>query len=666
MLLLALFACKKGGDDTGTPSQWECQLTESVPFAQELGCLDDFELLASAPLDASIPGARSVKTVVDRVDDNATYFQNSQDYLIHWEFATAHLSGDGLPIVPDLSTFNATEYYSPDRRFILGSVTYYEQPDVWAWELSPYDTADAELIETAFRNIAGAAWFGDDLYFHPTSASITDQAALLPDDIPVITTNELFEGITYQPLNLGTSMGFVTFYTEEDLETAIPYFREIVVLDAVPNDISVVMGIITDDFQTPLSHINVLSQNRGTPNMALRGAFESDLRDYEGKWVELTVEPNDWSIREVTADEADAWWEEHKPDPLVVRPMETDVDGLWDEWDMVDMGADDLGEAIRSVVPIFGGKASHYSVMAQIGEDVPHPVGFAIPVHYYDAHMEANDLWVVAEAMLADETFQTDPAVRREKLAELQDLIIAAPIDPELVAMVEAKILDGVESGLYPSSRFRFRSSTNAEDVSGFNGAGLYDSKTGDPSDSSRPVEDAMREVWASLWSIRAYEEREYYGIDHRQIGMALMCHRGFPDEEANGVAITNNIYDSSGLEPAFYINVQVGEESVVFPEAGTTTDQIIYYYDLPNQPAVYIQESNLTDDDGHVLTDAQLYELGTALKAVHLAFQPAYGDESFYAMDTEFKLDQNPETGELQIYLKQARPYPGWNAQGQ
>ena len=28
--------------------------------------------------------------------------------------------------------------------------------------------------------------------------------------------------------------------------------------------------MITEEFQTPLSHVNVLAQNRGTPNMGLR------------------------------------------------------------------------------------------------------------------------------------------------------------------------------------------------------------------------------------------------------------------------------------------------------------------------------------------------------------------------------------------------------------
>lgn len=644
---------------------WACLLTGEVDFAPQVGCWDDVSLLASAPLDASIPGARSVKTVVDRVADNSIYFQNSQRYPIHWEFASEHLSGGGLPIVPDLSSFNATEYYSPDRRFLLGAVTFYEEPQIWVYEVSPYDTATADMIAIAFNQIRDNAYFGGELFFHPTSESIEVEATELPEDIPIITTDELFDGITYQPLNLATSMGKLEFRTTADLERSPPNFRDIVALDSVPNDIGVVMGIITDDFQTPLSHINVLSQNRGTPNMALIGSFSSDeLRALDGQWIELTVGAMDYSIREVTQAEADDWWEANRPEPIVVAPMDTSVVELRDEHEILDLETYELDEALARALPAFGGKASHYGGLATIGDAVPHPTAFAIPVHYYDQHMAVNDLWSVVDTMLADPDFQGDAAVRRAMLADLRERIEAAPADGEFIAAVEAKITDGFDAGLYPQTRFRFRSSTNAEDVSGFNGAGLYTSKSGDPLDASDPVEEAVKRVWASLWSDRAFDEREYYSIDHRVIGMALLCHRSFPDELANGVAITANIYDTSGLEPAFYINVQKGEESVVFPRNGVTTDQIIYYFDRPNQPAVYIQHSNLVDEGQTVLTPAQLFELGTALKAIHDRFTPIYGTGGgFYGMDTEFKFDLNPKTGAVQVYLKQARPYPGWAA---
>ncbi|MFT7521010.1 MAG: hypothetical protein ACI9MC_003161, partial [Kiritimatiellia bacterium] len=605
-------------------------------------------------------------TVIDRVDGNTIYFQNSQKFAIHWEFATEHLSGDGLPIVPDLSSFNTTEYYSPDRRFLLGAVTFYEEPEIWVYEVSPYDTASADMIATAFHTIRDNAYFGDDLYFHPTSEAVQTQADQLPNDIPIITTAQLFEGITYQPLNLATSMGQLTFHTDADLAVSTPWFREIVVLDAVPNDISVVMGIITNDFQTPLSHINVLSQNRNTPNMALIGSYTSqELRALDGKWVELTVGPMAYALREVTMGEADAWWAEHQPDPIVVAPMNTQVTGLWDEEHILALDELPLQAALDQAVPIFGGKATHFGAFSQLADKVPHPRGFAIPVYYYDQFMRDNELWPLVDAMLADPEFQDSPDVRRAQLTVLRAKIEAATVDPAIIQLVSDKINTGFDDGIYPQTRFRFRSSTNAEDVSGFNGAGLYTSKSGDPRDNKDPVDKAMKRVWASLWSSRAYEEREYYSIDHRHVGMALLCHRSFGDEAANGVAITNNIYDTSGLEPAFYINVQLGEESVVFPKSGVTTDQIIYHFDRPNQPAVYVQHSNLVDKGQTVLNAQQLHQLGTSLKAIHEYFVGVYGSGGgFYGMDTEFKLSENPNTGELQIYLKQARPYPGWAAE--
>ena len=76
---LTLWACH--GDDSKTPSHtgetsspdWACLIEDgSDPdFTQQLGCEADFEALSSEPADASIPGATSVKTVIDRSDDYA-------------------------------------------------------------------------------------------------------------------------------------------------------------------------------------------------------------------------------------------------------------------------------------------------------------------------------------------------------------------------------------------------------------------------------------------------------------------------------------------------------------------------------------------------------------------------------------------------------------------
>ena len=55
---------------------------------------------------------------------------------------------------------------------------------------------------------------------------------------------------------------------------------------------------------------------------------------------------------------------------------------------------------------------------------------------------------------------------------------------------------------------FRFRSSTNAEDLENFNGAGLYDSKAAKKNHKTKTIDAAIKEVWASLWNFRAFNER--------------------------------------------------------------------------------------------------------------------------------------------------------------
>jgi hypothetical protein len=664
--LLLMLAC--GTDDGEAAARaWACLIgaADDPDYANELGCIEDYDALSSEPADASIPGATSVKIVIDRIDDNALYFQNSKKYCIHWDFTSQVLSGNGLPIVPEMSSFNSTEYYSPDRRFLLGALSYYEDPDAWVYEISPYDTADADMIEAAFENISSHAWIGDKLTFHPTSEAVEEVAASLPSSVPITWTDDLYEGVDFQALNPGTTTGLLTFLTADEVDGTYTPFRELVVLDEVPNDISVVAGIITSEFQTPLAHINVLSVNRGTPNMALRGAVDNEeLRALEGKWVQLTVGAFDWSIEEVTEDEADAWWEENRPSPLTVQPMDLTVTDLRDTIDIVDLDAEPMADGISRAIPAFGGKATNYGVLVDaqaLGEPINVQPGFAIPMYYYDQFMTDNGLWDRIEGLMAEDGW-ADPTYRSDALEAFKDEMRAMPMRSELVDMIVAKARE-----VFPGEDARFRSSTNSEDLGEFTGAGLYDSETGQvdlEGDGEDTIEWAVKKVWSEVWNPRAYEEREYYSMNHLDVGMALLVHANFPEEEANGVAVTNNPYDTTGLEPGFYVNAQIDGEDVVSPDPDVTADAYLQYFYSPGQPIVYIQHSSLIGEGETVLTTDQSYELGVQLDAVHTFFAEAYDDGDWYALDVEWKFDDKADPGgEPELYLKQARPYPGWSS---
>lgn len=605
-----------------------------LPSRSELHCETELRAQAARPLDASLPGAISVKTVVDRAQDDAVFFQDTEAYPVHSAFAIAQLGWPpGQPFVD--------QYYSPSRRFILGAITYYEEPAVFAYEIAPYDTADAEMIAEAFHQLRDAAYFGDDLKFHPTSQEQAALAEQLPDDIPVISTDDIYAGISYQPLNPGETYARVHVLSAADLATTYVGPREIAVLDTVPYDISIVAGTVTQAFQTPLSHVNVLAQQRGTPNMALRDAI-ARFTPYDGKWIRLTVRAFDFDFAEVTAEEADAWFADHRPEPAMIPLPDYAVTAIQD--------LDDVGPADMAVV---GGKAANYGALRDIGGVVRVRDGLAIPVVFYRDFLVDNGFDTRIAAMLADPQFRNDGNMRRTMLDQLRADMLAAPVDPADLATIETRI-----EADFPATRMKFRSSTNAEDLAHHSAAGLYDSKAGQVGDPTDPVDVALKTVWASVWNFRAFEERDYVSIDHTQVAMAVLVIPSYGDEDANGVAISANVFDPGpGGEDAFYINGQLGEISVVQPAAGVTCDSLMYYWYHPNQPATYYTHSNMIDPGVTVLSRTQLFQLGQALDAIRTSFDQYYDPPPDYGrlpMDVEWKL-----VGD-EIWIKQARAYPG------
>ncbi|MFO0648313.1 MAG: PEP/pyruvate-binding domain-containing protein [Polyangiales bacterium] len=629
---------------------------------RQIQCSADFNALASEPLDATLPGARSVKVIYDTAT-GSLYFQNSQRFQIHYAFVSTHLSGNGMPVVPSLTEFNTTEYFSPSRRFILGAVTHYEGPGAWALELSPYDTASAPMATALYNAVKGAAFFGPALSFHPTSDAVQSMSRALSSGVRVVTTDQLYASIAYQPLTLGTAIGRLRFATATSLASLYLSYEDIVVLDEAPNDISVVQGLITQTFQTPLSHVNVLSQNRHTPNMGLRGAMtDPRLRALEGRLVELVARSDGWTIREVAQADAETFWAAHRPAAVTLPTLDLTVTSVVDIESVTPepTGAQTLRDAIRNAVRAFGGKAAQYSILART-DGVPVRPAFAIPVYFYDLFMRQNGLWDRLTALQADARFRTEPAYRAARLGEFQRAIRAGTVDASLQQALRERAAGRFASA---TNKLRFRTSTNSEDLEGFPCSGCYESHSGDPNDLDDML-DAIREAYTSAWSFRTYEERSYYGVDHRSVAMALLVHHNFPDEEANGVAVTSNPFDASGLDPALYVNVQFGGNAeVVHPPPGVQSDQFLYYFNQPGQPVTYIARSTLVPSGHNVLTTTQVHQLGVALQAIHQRFSPAYGpaagNTGWYAMDVEFKFDNDNGWGVPSLIVKQARPYPG------
>ena len=130
-LLAALAGVVSCSDDP-----WVCLVADGTTpdYLEQIGCEADFLAIASRPLDATIPGARSAKTIVDREGGNTLTYQNTNLYVTHYEFASAHLSGNGRPIVEMLAYFACISSHSVASRRTCASLSSAEVMTPFSYE----------------------------------------------------------------------------------------------------------------------------------------------------------------------------------------------------------------------------------------------------------------------------------------------------------------------------------------------------------------------------------------------------------------------------------------------------------------------------------------------------------------------------------------------------
>jgi hypothetical protein len=317
-----------------------------------------------------------------------------------------------------------------------------------------------------------------------------------------------------------------------------------------------------------------------------------------------------------------------------------------------------------SSLPAIGAKAAQLAELARVDIAVSYciePVRltlpadpFAIPVVHSLDHLEASGADELLDELKQDPEFVANPKTRALGLAAVRELILQTPVDDELLEEVQEAV-----QARYGNSRVRFRSSSNTEDLPNFNGAGLYTSISAELSDPKRRIDDALRTVWASLWNLRAYDERAFANIDESKVAMGVLVHPASLSEEANGVAVSRNVLDPNRGD-IYYLNAQAGEASVTNPAPGVSTEQFVYRWGRTPRIVYQGQSSLVTSLQGspeRVLSDAEADEVGCALRGVHDWFRPLLDpaqEARWFAMEIEFKL----RDGDRSLVVKQARPH--------
>ncbi len=316
-----------------------------------------------------------VKFTIKLNDANTVYFQDSQLYLFHYDFATA--------VLPPFIGMSPSEYYDvtlyeEGQQAVLGTVilpplTDSEPPVPFFLEYGiqfvRYDPYLKEEIRDMFNvvktKIIVDPCLGDpnvEAFYFPTYEQLAVAEAnrdwFEAQGIPVSSTARWAEGNACY--SEGWALGELKFFPGDQIEAAylsgnlLP--GDILLTDGVPAEIPFVAGVLSLLPSTPNSHVAILARTFGVPfahlalaedanraqqlighKVVLRASDAVKLIDVEGSLDETT-------IAEILALK--------EPPELNIQPMASFGDYSADTNDLV-----------PGDIQYFGGKATNYKIL---------------------------------------------------------------------------------------------------------------------------------------------------------------------------------------------------------------------------------------------------------------------------------------------------------------
>lgn len=594
-------------------------------FLTKIGSEKDFGLIARTYHQGTPYALPHTMFVIDRKFKNKIYFVNSQKYRFHKDFLLAnYLVARGSDVFTPI-------YINQDRRFIVGTIAWQKTVDKYTFELWEGDLASTELIKLAYDTINKN--FYEDVSFKPNSIRQDEATAKL--NIRRVSADEIQKNQEYLALNTGKAVGRIHIIEKLD-DTVEIGVNEILVLKELPMSLPQVRGIIVAKPSTPLSHANILAKGWGIPNVYIKDA-DKLFKEYDTYWMTLDAKLTNYTIKRAdvqgdiipnrTPDETAA------PSDLTVSKLAL------------------ISEMRKKDSLVYGSKSANLGEM--INAKIPNievPEGFTVPFYWNQKFMEENGFNDKIDEFLEDNDFVHNPRIRRQKLEAFRAEIQNGKFDEQL----KQEIINKWRGSLNSQGVF-VRSSSNAEDLPNFSGAGLYKSVANVKNEEK--LIEAVKTVWASLWNFEAYESRVRNFVDQRTVFMSALIQVGV-NMESGGVMFTKDPFDPDNKN-AIYISAVWGHNDGVTGNQ-FVPEQVLYN---PKSNAVQVltesqQESVLKfgADGGlitseekanrRVLTDKNVRELVKAANNIKKVFGG--------------KREQDIEWGIIggKIYIVQARPY--------
>jgi len=587
-------------------------------YRKELTDVDQFEEY-SEESEGLIQGGRSMKFFIDLKGGSGVYFINNNwtgrcaelDYCYKNHFHFGERIGR---VTESLEVFNRQVYGSGAKPYVAGTLASYgEGKDLlFAIQMNPSDTGSEEILLKVATLVKAAI----KIEGHPINFAIMNNLQVINRTKPqfdalgikVMTVDDIMGSNAFRAMHTGEAYGYLRLFPANQDKTTP---TDIVVFDELPLDLTVVAGVITKAYQDTNSHINLKSKQRGTPNMILRTAGEDvgGIKAWANKPVHLVVTKSGYKIEPATAQEIESRYAAKINKAWTTGGRILSSELLMQSYD--DMCPTSAAECLKKD-GLFGSKVANLGFLKKIWKDRsvpeaspltydPIPVGFGVSVQYYSEFIKANPAVALKLANLVEkEKAQVLSAEEKTTLSEeIRSLILNAEL-PQKQLDETLRLMASTAPGV---TKWKIRSSSSAEDLPNFDGAGLHDSYTSKLDKSDTPdhkcelvadnddtegeggvvtkmevkpktVACAIKGVYASLWNRRAIDERSYARLDHAKVSMGLTILPSYSNESpvvANSVVITRVI--NSPDVWGYNLSIQKDNNTVTNPAPGTWSE---------------------------------------------------------------------------------------------
>lgn len=443
----------------------------------------------------------------------------------------------------------------------------------------------------------------------------------------------------------------------------------ILILEVIPRDLPPVAGIISATVSSPNSHAALLAPLFGTVIVFVPGAMENKKWEQwareEDTFVYLnanTIGSDDIKFGEILltqlASEAEYQALYTLKQNTFILPGELAIDRTANKI----LPAEQLTSTMATA---YGAKAINFGFLQKIS---PTPKGLGIPIYFQSQYFnqakapqkpsQSLQEYINDQVAVASSDAITTAEIS-SMMSDIRTSIMNAKIPLDLLTEINERL-----NAAYPdlNTQLYLRSSSNVEDLIGFNGAGLYDSKKLKKRNNLDDLAVTLKTVWASQYNLNAFLARKRMKINEDMVGMAILVNPFVQNIIAQGVITTIEPRESYSDYIVKIVGMFGSKYSVTDPPPGIKPEVVLMSlsrYDGGFQ-IQHLQYNDLLPDyeNNHptreILTRDQYQQMYQMIENVSDLWNK---DDQKENLDLEWLLVR--ENDQEKIVLVQVRPMP-------